>query len=291
MSEATRAEQMQHVTCRIRTDNSIGTGFFYSMEFPDGNRLEHTLKVCMLVTNRHVIADSETTFFNLTASKEDGSSEFGSPEFGKSIPYKIPTKNWILHPNNEIDLAILPVTHLLTPGSPDYKKPFYKTITQSHIADNEYLANMDAIENIIMVGYPKGLYDEANNLPIFRSGITASRIGLKFNGKPEFLIDCACINGSSGSPVFQYEDGLKTNRNGQVVVGGQVTFKFLGILYGGPIMTLDGDIVAEQIETAMQVKAKTNVMINLGYCIRASELEELGNVFLSRVDNFVPLYP
>jgi len=53
-----------------------------------------------------------------------------------------------------------------------------------------------------MVGYPIGLWDEKNNYPIFRKGITATHPANDYNGKSEFMIDAACFPGSSGSPVY-----------------------------------------------------------------------------------------
>lgn len=58
-----------------------------------------------------------------------------------------------------------------------------------------------------IIGYPDGLWDEKNNLPLVRRGITASSIQYDFNGKPDFIIDAAIFGGSSGSPVFIYNDG------------------------------------------------------------------------------------
>lgn len=52
-----------------------------------------------------------------------------------------------------------------------------------------------------MVGYPDGIWDEFNNQPIVRRGITATHPKNDFNGKGEFLIDAVCFPGSSGSPV------------------------------------------------------------------------------------------
>jgi hypothetical protein len=43
--------------------------------------------------------------------------------------------------------------------------------TSDIVADDSYLKNMDAIENIIMIGYPTGIFDEANNLPVIRRGM------------------------------------------------------------------------------------------------------------------------
>jgi hypothetical protein len=66
---------------------------------------------------------------------------------------------------------------------------------------------MDAVEDVFFVGYPRGLYDTANDTPIIRRGITATPIGLNWRGAPTFLIDGSVFRGSSGSPVFVHQRG------------------------------------------------------------------------------------
>jgi len=57
------------------------------------------------------------------------------------------------------------------------------------------LGELSAIEDIIMIGYPDGIWDSINNQPIIRRGITATQPKNNFNGKQEFLIDAACFPG------------------------------------------------------------------------------------------------
>ena len=272
MSQISLAEKLQHVTCLVKTDIGSGTGFIYNIA------AHRNLSLPMLVTNRHVIDGSTETFFRMTTCNADG-----TPNFGKHIDFRVPTTAWKTHPKIDIDLAMVPISDLLNQAVERDLKPFFMPISADLVADNGYLKNMDAIENIIMVGYPTGIFDVANNLPVIRRGITASRIGLRYNGRPEFLIDCACFPGSSGSPVFQYDTGPELTRNGDMNLGG-VRFKFLGILWGGPLHSVDGKIVAKPIETAVNPTSVTQVMMNLGFCIRASELAGFEVVFQSEID-------
>jgi V8-like Glu-specific endopeptidase len=62
--------------------------------------------------------------------------------------------------------------------------------------------DLDAIERIIFVGYPNGMYDRKNYTPILRQGITATPFHLDYDGLPAFLIDASVFPGSSGSPVY-----------------------------------------------------------------------------------------
>ena len=60
------------------------------------------------------------------------------------------------------------------------------------------------VEDVLVVGYAQGQWDETRNLPLFRRGITASPAMLGYNGEAKFLIDCAIFPRSSGSPEFLY---------------------------------------------------------------------------------------
>ena len=73
-----------------------------------------------------------------------------------------------------------------------------------------------------MVGYPIGLYDKINNLPIFRKGYTACHPSIDFNRKGIGLIDMACFPGSSGSPIYVLNEGLVKSKNGALYVGNRV---------------------------------------------------------------------
>lgn len=57
------------------------------------------------------------------------------------------------------------------------------------------------------MGYPDEFYDQANSLPIWKSGTVASEPDADFNGKPLFLVDSATFEGMSGSPVLAYAHG------------------------------------------------------------------------------------
>ena len=74
---------------------------------------------------------------------------------------------------------------------------------------DEWAENLDAIEDIIMVGYPNGIFDTTNNRPIVRKGITASDPKIDYEGKRLFMADIACYYGSSGSPVLVYKKRMR----------------------------------------------------------------------------------
>jgi hypothetical protein len=87
---------------------------------------------------------------------------------------------------------------------------------------------LDAIEEVVFIGYPNGLFDTMNYLPILRTGTTATPIAVDYRGAPAFLIDASVFPGSSGSPVFIANRGTYFTRGGNITVGTRVIC--LGVL-------------------------------------------------------------
>jgi hypothetical protein len=113
-----------------------------------------------------------------------------------------------------------------------------------------------------MMGYPNGLWDQVNNLPIIRRGITAVHPKFDYNYKTDIVVDIASFPGSSGSPICIFNQGSYASEDG-VTIGNR--FMLLGILYAGPQQTAIGEIQTVTIPTSVVPVARTNIMMNLGY--------------------------
>ncbi|MGL5353385.1 MAG: serine protease, partial [Clostridium sp.] len=140
-----------------------------------------------------------------------------------------------------------------------------------------------AIEDVTMVGYPNGLWNEANNLPLFRRGITASHPGFDFNDTNIGVVDMACFPGSSGSPIFILNENGYTDKTGTHL--GNSRLIFLGILFSGPTMSIDGTLIEKTIETKQNIIPRSFNMINLGYYIKAHELFSFINIIEKDLKN------
>lgn len=149
----------------------------------------------------------------------------------------------------------------------------------SLVPTQEEWLELTAIEDIVMVGYPIGLWDDVNNRPIVRKGITASHPAVAFKGKREFLIDAACFPGSSGSPVFLLNIGSYATRNA-TCIGHRI--KLLGVLYGGPQHTVTGEIKILEIPMAQQALAISAIPMNLGIVIRSDRISDFETILKQR---------
>jgi V8-like Glu-specific endopeptidase len=259
-------EQLLHATIRIECLDakgvlSSGTGYFFNFAAHDGN-------ICpAIITNKHVVAGQSRGFFHLTLAKADGEPDYGKHERVELLDF---AACWLEHPDPNVDLAMCLIGGLFNHLDQMGKRPFYRGISKEIIPSAAELQNLNAVEDIMMIGYPNGLWDAKNNLPIVRRGITATPAYQDYNERDEFLIDAACFPGSSGSPVFIVNQGLVYQRGNTNL--GTSRLMFLGVLYAGPVATATGRIVFEAAPTSMQPIPVINMMMNLGICIRSAKV-------------------
>lgn len=223
-----------------------------------------------IVTNKHVIQNAQRGVFHLTLKDSKGEADLGRHE---AVTLDDLGRFFIGHPDPSVDLAAIPIAAVLTAGAADGAGYYFRSLSKSLIASPDELKKLSPMEEIAMIGYPNGLWDERHNLPIIRRGITATHAKLPLNGKPEFLIDAACFPGSSGSPVFLANIGSFVDENGMLNAGTRIFL--LGTLYAGPQHTTTGEIKVVDIPTDTKAIAVGTIPNNLGYVIHASELAVL----------------
>lgn len=251
-------ERLVSCTVRLRTESSVGTGFFYRMCVSENGDFKP-----VIVTNRHVLEGADKLTIQLRCEKD---GEFVLKEF----PIVSLRGNVIFHPDREIDLAVFPM-----PGLFNIAKqvmglhPQIVFVNEEDIPTDEEVKRLSAIEEVIVIGYPNGLWDQINARPLVRKGITASDYKLDYDGKPLFIIDCSIFPGSSGSPVFLFDKGTQFNGN-DVILGG-LRVKFLGINSSVFIQNLEGEIVEKQVPTNLGTVAR--LPIGLGIIIKANQLK------------------
>ena len=165
----------------------VRDGLLYSL---DRNGDQH---VPVIVTNKHVIADASKGRFLLTLRDESGGPAVGSFRAFELDSFE---QRSVPHPDASIDLCVMPIAPLLQDAERTNTKFFFATLDKTLILSASDIEDMVGLENITMVGYPNGLWDSSNNLPIFRRGVLATDYKRDWNGKKEFLIDAACFPGS-----------------------------------------------------------------------------------------------
>ncbi|BCM19193.1 S1 family peptidase [Mesorhizobium sp. J8] len=260
------AEQMFYCATKVATFSGprplqTGTGFFYVVHLAQ----DRTRDVHLLVTNKHVMEGADRIGLTFHKNGGDGSPVNDGEFF--NVFMNIGEGSVIAHPNPDIDLCAIAMGQTLNMMRLSGRPLFYVALEKAAIPTDEIWAKFDVIEKITMIGCPNGLFDTANNMPIARSGSTATDITKKYQGKSEFLIDLACFPGSSGSPVFVYDPNGGLDRGSATLEIGRVKLWFVGILYAGPTINNLGEI-----QLARRPTFQFASMMHLGQVIRSTEI-------------------
>lgn len=277
MQVNTFLKQLLFSTVRIVADTkelnqkSVGTGFLLS------KKIDEKKQQIFLVTNKHVIAKSSgegKIIGKFTkASFSFLKDENGNPKLGDSVTINVDnlTDMFLQHPDETVDLAICNISNIFNQLTQQLKQNvFIRTIPIDLIPkENE---SFDAIEDITFIGYPNGIYDQKNHLPIARRGVTASPFEIDFNGSKKFIIDAQVFPGSSGSPVFIKEQNLK---NGSLRLGSERYF-FVGIISKVFQRNQTGSIKQAVIPTNTENNEfSIQQTIGLGICEKAIQILSL----------------
>jgi hypothetical protein len=269
MQVTTIAEQLFFTTVRIETitmdgKSGLGTGFFFEHKIED---ISHSV----VVTNKHVVMGMREGQLSFLKRKDD------LPSLGNGFPLHISPNDWqeqwFGHPDKDIDIAIFPLPPLLQFAKLQHGCDlFLRCINSSMIPNEQQIEELDAIESVTFIGYPDGIWDKKNLLPVARRGTTASPIEVDFNGMPHFIIDASVFGGSSGSPVFILNQGSYGTKNGGVAIGSR--FMFVGVITAVFFRTNLNQIVSVPIPTQVRPMAQYEEKLNLGVVIKARTVVE-----------------
>ena len=264
-----------HTTVRLECSldgnrHSTGTGFFFSFKVDDKTH------VPLIITNKHVINKAKVGTFVLTKSNEQGEPILGTTE---RIVLDDFESLWIKHPEENVDLAVFPLAPLHHQAKAKGVKFFAPTMGEDLLPTPEKIADLSGIENITMIGYPNGIWDEKNNMPIVRRGITATNPKNDYNGLPLFVIDCACFPGSSGSPVLIFDQGGYHDAKGNLSLGGERII-LLGVLFAGPQHVAEGEIQTVEVPLAQIPISLSKIPNNLGFVVKAQKIADFRKLLI-----------
>lgn len=170
---------------------TVGTGFLVKAPTPDGRPRT------ILVTANHVFAKmpGANARIGYRFSNSDGSWSY-SPQTLK-IRERGGEELWTKHPAR--DVAAIEIT-----APPEFAKA---AIPVDWLAkDDTFLKNgVAAGDQMMALGFPRGLAANQAGFPILRSGKVASYPVAPANVFPTFLLDFTVFPGNSGGPVFMSE--------------------------------------------------------------------------------------
>ncbi|GAM10194.1 hypothetical protein OR1_02482 [Geobacter sp. OR-1] len=270
------AENLFFTTVRIDTislDGSAGsgTGFLFIYKLQDDKHAP------FIVTNKHVVHGMKSG--SLTFHQRNGDQ----PNLGNGFRLDIDNwaKIWFGHPSTDVDVAVTPFIPLEAHIKQQYNIDlFYRFISNDMIPTADQIEELDAIESVTFIGYPNGIWDSKNLLPIARRGTTASPIRVDFESTPRFLIDASVFGGSSGSPVFVLNQGMITDKRGNSTIGSRALF--VGIIAAVFYRTQLNQIIAVPVPTLTRPMAQQQEMIDLGIVYKARTVTETIEAFVEK---------
>ncbi|KJZ12303.1 hypothetical protein TW85_16050 [Marinomonas sp. S3726] len=261
-------EQLMKSVVRIEAkfnDGSVATGSGFAYRFAEQ---EDGLHVPAIVTNKHVIDGAVSVSLPISVADNTGAPT-GKFEV---ITYGIPN-NVIYHPDPNVDLCAILAAPIHQYFQQKDLQPALVHLNKEIAATDSTFSEILPLDEVTMIGYPNGIWDSENNGSIARRGIIATIPENDYLGKKQFVVDMACFPGSSGSPVYLANFGSFADRNGNMNMGTRI--KLLGVLYAGPQHTASGEIVLTPVPTSNKPMSLTSMPNNLGYVIKAIELDTL----------------
>ena len=257
------AEHVMYSTVLIEVQgpdfSGVGTGFIYC------HREGANQHFCV-VTNSHVIEGATSCRIRFHTGERAGREVVPN---GKSIFVQVSQmdKAWDIHPAE--DLCVLPIGNLMINFDRTSTPLYFQSFVDEYVWNNERLQSLSAVEQVLMVGYPRGIVDKVNYFPVFRRGITATHPAIDFEGEPVGIVDAACLWGSSGSPILILSEGATTTKTGSMFLGPPQVI-FLGVLFAGPVIEDDGTVEVVAIEDVPPAL----IPIQLGYYVKARVLRD-----------------
>lgn len=277
MTGDTPDQQLLFITTRIDAKTadgkktSTGTGFIVAEKIDDQHQ------AIFVVTCRHVVEGFDIATLSFVAG------DHGKPKLGDKCVVDVGDlpKMVFFHSDPKVDVAVMPLVPILNHFAANGKTPFFKALTRDLIPSKESADKLSTIQQVLFIGYPSGIRDEANLLPITRRGNTATPYTVDYNDLPLFLIDATVFGGSSGSPVMVFDTGSYATGDG-LAIGNR--FHFLGLISQAYFHEQEGEVQFRAAPSAAVSTYKQRTYLNLGVVVKARTV-------FATVDEFLKKFP
>lgn len=254
---------------------SVGTGFYYQVTHPTTNQAK-----VLIVTNKHVVRGAQIVQFVASSAANISVLDAHAQPVGR-VDQVI---NWPLagnlhpHPDPAIDLCGIDVTVPLGAILANGRQLRSMFLDYSWLPDSTSKSLMRDIEPVLVLGYPNGIWDPHNNMPIARLGTTATHPLALYQGKSDFLVDVAAFGGSSGSPVFGYEAPFFRQPSGAVTPGTKI--QLLGVVWGVIEQSVTGVMQHVQVPAATASVPVLQTSLSLAIALHASAVLDLDELLM-----------
>ena len=262
-------EKMANSTVKIDILKPIGrwtgTGVFFHFFNPK----DLSQQIPVVITARHLIEDA-LSIEMVWPIKSAGKQLMPASE---RVSYSKDNIRIECHPDKSIDLCAIAISPTVQKLRSKGCEPAFFSFDTSVLADENFYAKERQLDPVVMIGFPVGLTDTVNHQPIFRRGVYATDPRLDYMGRKEFLLDIPNNGGSSGSPVFHFDEKMYNDRTGG---GANITIGSRLVMVG---LSFDGINPSSNTGHAVAVTGPAN---NTAWIIKATRIKELGEAIVSK---------
>jgi S1-C subfamily serine protease len=213
---------------------TVGTGFLISEAGADGTPRT------VLVTANHVFSGmpGQVARIGYRIANADGSWSYSPQQL--RIRDDKGHELWTHHPSR--DVAAIAIT-----APPEFAKA---AIPENYLASDETFQKyqVSAGDELMALGFPRGLAANQAGFPILRSGRIASYPVAPAKIFPTFLLDFSVFPGNSGGPVFM------SNRQAATAVSAADAGQNAGFIAG--LLTQQVELNNERLEIGIVTQAK-----------------------------------
>lgn len=274
-SQTTVQEQLYQNTIKI-SGNGNGDTYVGTASFIRFNDVIDSIDIDVILLNKHLAEKLETVTLSFNTVNKNQEVVYGDVVSFEIKDFK---NKCLFHPDG-VDLAIFPMSEILKVANDNNTAIFYRAVDDSYIPNDSIWNSLTIMEDIVMIGYPVGLSDTYNNVPIARVGVTATMPKLNFEGNDDFLIDIPIFKGSSGSPVYLFRDpySYAGSRNGLFIGAGPEIY-LLGVQYSGFSYNESG--IVDRNAILMTGGENESTYINIGKVVKSYKILEFKSIIAS----------
>jgi hypothetical protein len=211
---------------------TVGTGFLISAPSPDGQART------MLITANHVFdkMPGQTAHVGYRVANKDGSWTYAPQNL--RIRDAAGHQLWTHHPSR--DVAAIAIV-----APPEFAKA---AVPEDYLASDDTFAKyqIGAGDEMMALGFPRGLSANQAGFPILRSGKVASYPIAPAAIFPTFLLDFSVFPGNSGGPVFMSQEAHRRP--------GQDTAQDVEFIAG--LLTQEVELNSERLEIGIVTQAR-----------------------------------
>jgi hypothetical protein len=179
----------------IGTDDDRGKRFWIASGFLYGVPSRAREYDVYLVTNRHVLLGLDNAYLRCNPQADKPAREFHLTLFDDDKPV------WFAHPDDEIDIAAIPINFDLLVES-GMQVAYFQADQHSATIDDLNALGVTEGDFAYVLGFPMGLVGQHRNTVIVRGGTLARVRDLLARTSKVFLVDAFVFPGNSGGPVI-----------------------------------------------------------------------------------------